>query len=136
VSSNAYLPRIVRYAAVFPCLQTGLCLSGHLWAQVLPLDSINGLRPLGVQLREETYHGRKAVQVVDSRDTDPSWAANHAVAGGGLVILPDVAFHDGTITAGVASKPKAGAFGDACGFVGIAFRVTGKIRVVRGFGDS
>jgi hypothetical protein len=123
VSSNAYLPRMVKYAAVFLCLQTGLCLSGHLRAQVLPLNSINGLRPLGVQLREQTYHGRKAVQVVDSRGSDPSWAASHAVAGGGLVILPDVAFHDGTITVDVAGKPQAGAFGDARGFVGVAFRV-------------
>lgn len=43
--------------------------------------------------------------------------------GGGVVVLPGTAFHDGAIEVEVAGKPRAGATADARGFVGVAFRV-------------
>jgi hypothetical protein len=44
--------------------------------------------------------------------------------GGGIVVLRDTSFHNGTIEVDVAGKPRLGAVPDARGFVGLAFRVS------------
>jgi hypothetical protein len=44
--------------------------------------------------------------------------------GGGIVVVPNVLFHNGTIELEVAGKPRVGAPADARGFVGVAFRAS------------
>jgi len=87
------------------------------------LDSTAGLQPHGVQIRQTSYQGRNAIQVISSPASDAAWANNHSGTGGGIVVLPAVSFHNGTIEISVAGKPGAGAPADARGFVGVAFRV-------------
>ena len=96
----------------------------HLAAQSFPLDSTKGLQPQGVQISAATYQGRKAVKVIPSPESDAAWAAQKSGAGGGIAILPDTAFHNGTIEIDVSGQPRAGAPGDARGFVGVGFRLT------------
>ena len=92
-------------------------------AQSVPLDSTAGLAPHGVQMKAVIYQGRKAIQVISSPESDAVWAKEHAGTGGGIVVLPGISFHNGTIEIDVAGKPGAGAPSDARGFVGVAFRV-------------
>jgi hypothetical protein len=92
-------------------------------AQSVPLDTAIGLAPHGVQIKAVSYQGRKAIQVLSSPETDAAWAKEHAGTGGGIVVLPNISFHNGSIEIDVAGKPGAGAPSDARGFVGIAFRV-------------
>ena len=115
--------RAIKAVMVAMCLPFSPIVAGSLAAQAIPLDTAIGLQPHGVEIVAATYQGRKAVKVVDSPKSDPAWAASHSVAGGGIAVLPDVTFHNGVIEVEVAGKPQAGAFGDARGFVGLAFRV-------------
>lgn len=87
------------------------------------LDSTTGLVTHGVQIKSVSYEGHKAIQVVSSPESDKAWAKDHAGTGGGIVILPGIVFHNGSIEIDVAGKPGAGAPSDARGFVGMAFRV-------------
>ena len=96
----------------------------HLAAQSFPLDSTKGLQPQGVLISAATYQGRKAVKVIPSPESDAAWAAQKSGTGGGIVILPATAFHNGTIEIDVSGQPRAGAPGDARGFVGVGFRLT------------
>jgi hypothetical protein len=100
-----------------------LSIAARGWAaQTVPLDSVKGLQPHHVTVAAVTYQGRKAVQVMSLAEED---TAMQTASGGGIVVLPETAFHDGTIEMDVAGKPRAGAPGDARGFVGVAFRVNG-----------
>lgn len=100
-----------------------LLVAAPAWAaQVLALDSVKGLQPHHVTVAAVTYQGRKAVQVMSLPEED---TAMQTASGGGIVVLPETAFHDGTIEIDVAGKPRVGAPGDARGFVGVAFRVNG-----------
>lgn len=90
-------------------------------AQSIPLDSIQGLQPHNVEIKPIVYQGRKAIQVMPTTEADSG--AVPGSGGGGIVVLPKVTFHNGTIELDVAGKPRAGAPGDARGFVGVAFRV-------------
>lgn len=116
------MPRAFKHILITSCFSFYL-VSGGLTAQTIPLDTTNGLQPHGVEMMTATYQGYQSVKVVDSPKSDPVWAATHSVAGGGIVVLPDVVFHNGAIEVDVVGKPQAGAFGDARGFVGVAFRV-------------
>jgi hypothetical protein len=85
-------------------------------AQTFPLDSITkGLEPHNVTLEAETYQGRKAIRVTSHSPSD-------SAVNSGTVSLPGTLFHNGVIEADVTGKPGPGAFADARGFVGIAFR--------------
>ncbi|MDE3196506.1 MAG: hypothetical protein KGN84_09190 [Acidobacteriota bacterium] len=79
-----------------------------------PAQTLDRLIPHSVELHQVTYQGRAAVQVVAVPD-----AAN----GASYAILRDSHFRDGTITVDVAGKPAGGAFAEARGFIGIAFRL-------------
>jgi hypothetical protein len=92
-------------------------------AQSLPLDTTIGLVPRGVEINAVSYQGRKAIQVLSSPESDAAWAKEHAGTGGGIVVLPGISFHNGTIEIDVAGRPGAGAPSDARGFVGVAFRI-------------
>lgn len=90
-------------------------------AQSVPLDSIQGLQPRNVEIKPMVYQGRKAIQVMPTAESDSTAAPGSG--GGGIVVVPRIAFHNGTIELDVVGKPRVGAPGDARGFVGLAFRV-------------
>ena len=92
------------------------CLAGALvhaqpQMRVLQLDSVDGLKPLGVKIEAVEYRGHRAVHVIGS---------NNANA---LVLVPG-SFRNGTIQLEVAGQPASGAFGAARGFIGLAFHVS------------
>ena len=81
-----------------------------------PLDSANGLTPIGATVEPVTYRGRRAVHLV------PLTGHEHE-DGDMLAILTGSDFENGTIELEVAGTPRAGAPDDARGFIGLAFRV-------------
>ena len=97
------------------------------WAgQTFALDSTKGVQPHRVTVEAVTYQSRKAVRVMPLPEEDAAWvAAGMTGEGGGIAVLPDTTFHNGTIEVDLAGKPRAGAPAAARGFVGVAFRVTG-----------
>ena len=111
--------------ALLTCALAASLLAPHrLAAQSFALDSIKDLQPHGVVISPVTYQGRKAIKAISSPESDAAWAAQKSGTGGGIVILPRKAFHNGTIEIDVSGQPRAGAPGDARGFVGVGFRLT------------
>jgi hypothetical protein len=84
----------------------------------LPLaaQSVDRLIGKNVSIAQADYRGRSAVQVIANRG-----AANATT----YALVKDVSFGDGVIEVDLAGRPAAGAFADARGFIGIAFRVKG-----------
>lgn len=80
----------------------------------LPGQSADQLIGKNVSIRQTRYKGRRAIQVIATPGT--ANATSYAV-------VKDATFKDGTIEVDLAGKPKAGATGDARGFIGIAFRL-------------
>ncbi len=101
-------------SALIPCVAT---------AQTFVLNSTNGLQPHDAKIEAATYRGRKAIRVMPYVSADAELATAKNDEGGGIVVLQGTSFHNGTIEADVAGKPRAGAAPDARGFVGLAFRV-------------
>jgi hypothetical protein len=112
-------PRIAVLLGGLATLLLPCCSAG----QTLALDSTKGLEPHGVIMDAVTYEGRRAVQVNSLPQVDAAWAASPIATGGGIVVLPGITFHNGTIDIDVSGKPAAGAPGDARGFVGVGFRL-------------
>ena len=110
-----------RPVAVLCALFAGVVLQPISNAQSIPLNSLQGLQPHHVEIKPMVYQGRKAVQVMPTAESDSTAAPGSG--GGGIVVLPKVAFHNGSIELDVVGKPRAGAPGDARGFVGVAFHV-------------
>ncbi len=104
-------------------LIAGLVFPSSARAQMFSLDSAKGLQPHDVTVEAVTYHDRKAVRVTPAVAADAELTAQKNGEGGGIAVVSDTTFHDGTIEIEVAGKPRAGATSDARGFVGIAFRV-------------
>ena len=104
-------------------LTAGFFAASGLTAQSFPLDSTKGLRPYNVTVDALSYQGRKAVHVMTLPSEDAHYDAQKSATGGGIVVLQDSSFHDGTIEVDVAGKPQANAPALARGFVGVAFRV-------------
>jgi len=100
-----------------------LLVTSSALAQSFPLDSTAHLQPRGVEIRAVNYRGRKALEVLSSPASDSAWAAHPSGTGGGIVILPGVSFHNGTIDVDVSGQVGEGAPADARGFVGIGFRL-------------
>jgi len=115
------MTQTARPIAMLSVLLVSLVLTSGSKAQSVPLDSIQGLQPRNVEIKPMVYQGRKSIQVMPTAQSDSS--AVPGSGGGGIVILPRLAFHNGTIELDVVGKPRAGAPGDARGFVGLAFRV-------------
>jgi len=115
------MTQTARPITILTVLLVSLVLTSGSKAQSVPLDSIQGLQPRNVEIKPMVYQGRKSIQVMPTAESDSS--AVPGSGGGGIVILPRLAFHNGTIELDVVGKPRAGAPGDARGFVGLAFRV-------------
>ncbi|HEX4168927.1 MAG TPA: hypothetical protein VHZ55_25970 [Bryobacteraceae bacterium] len=77
-------------------------------------QQLNQLVPRNVALKQVTYQGHSAIQVIAAAD-----AAN----GSSYALVKDTSFRDGTIEVNLAGKPAAGAGPQARGFIGIAFRL-------------
>jgi hypothetical protein len=103
---------------------SGLIAPNQLAGQTFALDSTKGLQPQGVLVDAATYQGRKAIRMIPAPESDAAWAVQKSGTGGGIVILPATSFHNGIIEVDVAGQPRAGAPGDARGFVGVGFRLT------------
>jgi hypothetical protein len=91
--------------------------------QNFALDTTEGLQPHDVIVKAVTYKGRKAVCVMPAAAADAELKAPKSPEGGGIVVLPGTAFHNGSIEVDVAGNPRPGAVAAARGFVGVAFRV-------------
>lgn len=92
-------------------------------AQSFTLDSTTRLQPHDVTVEAVAYQGRKAVRVLPAVPADAEMTAPKNGEGGGIVVVQGTSFHNGTIEAYVAGKPRAGTVAGARGFVGLAFRV-------------
>ena len=77
------------------------------WAQAIPVADLE-LRKLDASV--VVYQGKEATRLLNRE-------------GGGLALLKNSAFQEGTIEVALAGRPAAGSFADARGFVGMAFRV-------------
>lgn len=92
-----------------------MAFGGAAYCQALPTASFDAPK---LNASVMNYKGRSATRFVD--------AATRALdnnGGGGLALLKDGPFHNGTIEVAVAGQPSAGAPDAARGFVGMAFRV-------------
>ena len=116
------MPRILRNYVELT-LVAGFLAPIGITAQSFPLDSTKGLQPHNVTVDAASYKGRKAVRVMSLSSADASYDMQKSGTGGGIVVLPDTTFHDGTIEVDVAGKPQPNAPALARGFVGVAFRV-------------
>jgi hypothetical protein len=85
-------------------------------AQKFPLTSTTGLTGHGAELSAATFQGRKAVKLVESRQTTDD----------SIAVVDGVELRDGTIDVDLAGAPTAGATEGARGFIGVAFRVRGE----------
>jgi hypothetical protein len=91
---------------VWACIATASAQTITLSPQSLQLD--------GVLAESVTHSGRPAVRLVE-KDKSRS---------GGIAIVPNVTFRDGTIEVDVAGRPGAYAVPDDRGFIGVAFRIS------------
>jgi hypothetical protein len=81
--------------------------------QKIALDSMSGLKLIGVKSEVATYRGRKAVRLLEDAAPD----APHAIA-----LIPGTDFADGTIEVDVVGLLTPTAQADFRGFVGFVFR--------------
>jgi hypothetical protein len=121
MSSSVRFARV--YVGSLALLIAGLAFPCSARAQMVPLDSTKGLQAHDVTVEAVTYHERKAVRVTPAVAADAELTAQKNGEGGGIAVVSDSAFHNGTIEIEVAGTPRTGAPADARGFVGIAFRV-------------
>src|SRR5262245_40737528 len=80
----------------------------------LAAQSADRLTAKNVSIRQTSYKGRSAIQVI---------AAPDAVNAASYAIVKDAVFRDGTIEVDLAGQPAVGAGSGARGFIGIAFRL-------------
>jgi hypothetical protein len=94
-------------SAILPSLFLPLALP-------LAAQTADRVIPKNVSIRQTTYKGRSALQVL----TQPTAANATAYA-----VVKDATLRDGTIEIDLAGQPAASAGPDARGFIGIAFRI-------------
>jgi hypothetical protein len=113
ISTDAYFSRL----RVSPTTQTlGATQAGLPRLAALPGAALpNVAEVINGHAARVTYRGQPAVQLVPSREALGKEASM-------LGILDGPQFTDGTIEIDVAGAPRADAFADARGFIGIAFR--------------
>ncbi len=85
-----------------------------LLAVPLAAQSADRLSAKNVSISQTNFKGRSAVQVT------PKPEAANATS---YALVKDVSFRDGVIEVDLAGQPAAGAFADARGFIGVAFRI-------------
>lgn len=102
------------------------------WAQSFRLHSPKGLELRGVKAAPAVYLGRKAIRVHSEQPAEilRGLAAGERLparptggGGTGLIVVPGVSFHNGSIEVNLTGRPVEGAPPEARGFVGVAFRM-------------
>ncbi len=83
-------------------------------AQTIPLNSLKQVDLVNVDAEVLKYKGQTGLQVKAAKGAEKLET---------LVIIPDVNFKNGVIEVEVSGQPAPGAFAQARGFVGVAFRV-------------
>jgi hypothetical protein len=96
-----------------------------------PLTSTVGLRVHNVTAEPATLQGRTGLKVMMA--SEPQQAAPSGTTVEQLVVIDDLEFGDGTITAEIAGDVRPGAAEGARGFVGIAFRLQPDLRTYDAF---
>ncbi len=81
----------------------------------IKLDSIKGIKLIGVDIETTSYKGKPAMRVAHREGED----------GRSLAILPDIHFANGTIEYEFAATVKPNAPAGYRGFTGLAFRLSG-----------
>jgi hypothetical protein len=95
-------------------MRTPLILGFALLAIPLAAQTVDRLTGKNASVKQATFKGRTAIQVVASPD-----AANAS----SYAVVKDMPFRDGVIEVDLAGQPAAGAGASARGFIGIAFRM-------------
>ncbi len=95
-----------------------LTISIGAFAQAVPPSSFDAPK---LDASVVTYKGKPATRLVDKAATGPLGQDGN----GGLALLKQAPFHNGTIEVQVAGQPASGSPEAARGFVGIAFRAQG-----------
>ena len=83
---------------------------------LLAAQSADRLAGMNVSIAQTEFKGRSAIQIIAK--TDAANASSYAV-------VKNASFRDGAIEVDLSGQPAAGAFADARGFIGIAFRLQG-----------
>lgn len=84
------------------------------FALPLAAQSVDRLLDKNVTIAQIDFKGRRAIQVIPKPD------ATNATS---YALVKGASFRDGVIEVDLAGQPAAGAFADARGFIGIAFRI-------------
>lgn len=82
----------------------------------LAAQSADRLAGMNISIAQKEFKGRSAIQIIAKPD-----AANAS----SYAVVKNASFRDGAIEVDLAGQPAAGAFVDARGFIGIAFRLQG-----------
>jgi hypothetical protein len=100
----------------FSCALAALLGISQAQTKSVPLDPLNGLKPLNVKAESVTYRGRKSVRITDASASAPDGAR--------LAIVSGTDFADGVIEAELTGDALPGMPDTVRGFTGIAFRVS------------
>jgi hypothetical protein len=100
----------------FSCALAALLGISQAQTKSVPLDPLNGLKPLNVKAESVTYRGRKSVRITDASASAPDGAR--------LAIVSGTDFADGVIEAEITGDALPGMPDTVRGFTGIAFRVS------------
>jgi hypothetical protein len=100
----------------FSCALAALLGISQAQTKGVPLDPLNGLKPLNVKAESVTYRGRKSVRITDASASAPDGAR--------LAIVSGTDFADGVIEAEITGDALPGMPDTVRGFTGIAFRVS------------
>jgi hypothetical protein len=117
ISVNAVVPifNVMKILCILLSLLVACEVLAQKTVKLNPNKTPSKFEALHASINPLTYEGRKAIKVLGSKDG----------VGEPMIRLNDITFRNGTIEAWIAGKPMQGAFADARGYVGIAFRVSG-----------
>jgi len=97
-------------------LQVVFCQGNALSEKLFPLTSIENLQLINVKGEIVDHHGKNGLRVTSiDRQSIEDYET--------LVLLPEISFKNGIIELEISGEPAPGAFAQARGFVGLAFRV-------------
>ena len=95
----------------------------ELRAQQISLTELTKAKLKSSTAEITTYHGLQAFRLIPKDPKAPGYTA-----GGPLVILDNIHFHNGAIEVDAAGQPAKGADESARGFIGVIFRVQSESR--------
>lgn len=109
--------RLVKlFVLIFLC-QIGLSQENSTEKIFFPLNSLENIELINVKAAVVEHQGKYSLRVTTPEDIDLAEDLET------IVLIPEITFTNGTIELEVAGEPAPGAFAQARGFVGVAFRV-------------